>query len=238
MNVMRNRKLAAALLAVFLATLGAGEAFARGGFRGGGFKAPSFRSIGTSRGFSGWGSATRPSLKSSPFSSAPRSLAPAASSTPRFGSILGGRSSVSTQRSLFDSARRSGTLFSTREAASTAFRSQYAAQYGSRFAAEPATRPAYIPATTMAGGRSVNIVYSPTLGGYGYFHPGLGTWMLYDALADTAIANSLMAQHRYYWGAPVYLSHGSGFLTFALGVIVFLVIAAAIARAARRRRYY
>lgn len=239
MNALSTRLLAAAFAAA-LAFAPASSAFARGGFRGGGFRAaPSFRSMGSarslggsrslgrslspSRAFSGWGSATKPIIKPS---------------TPRFGGIGGRRSSLSSQRGLFNSASRNGTLFSSKAEASQAFRSRYAKDYGSTFASEPSMRPSYIPASTFVGGRSVNIMYNPTLGGYGYFHPSLGTWILYDALADAAMSDNLMYNRGYYWGgAPVFVSHGPRFFGLAFAVLaLFLIAAIAVGVAARRAR--
>ena len=226
MNPTRTR-LTAAALAAALALLPASEAFARGGFRGGGFRAaPSLRSFGAPRA-SGWGSATRPSLKA----------APSASSVPRFGGIGGTRSSVSAQRGLYDSARMSGTLFSSKAEAAQSFKSRYAKDYSSSFASEPVSRPTYIPSSTIVGGRSVNIVYDRGLGGYGYYNPGLGTWLLYDALADSAMNDGIMYNRGYYWGgAPVYMSHRPSFLGFAFGLLLLLLAVSVIARALSRRR--
>jgi hypothetical protein len=143
---------------------------------------------------------------------------------------------VSAQRGLYDSARRSGTLFSSKEEAAQSFRSRYAKDYSSTFVSEPSVRPSYIPSSTFVGGRSVNIVYSPALGGYGYMHPGLGTWMLYDALADGAMIDYAMYHRGYYWGgAPVYVSHGGSFMGFAFFILVFIIVVATVARVARRR---
>ena len=239
MNLTRTRLMAAALAAA-LAFIPLAQASARGGFHGGGFRSASSarsfgsRSLGSTGALrsSGWGSATRPSLDSTSQSS-PR--------TSRLGGISGSRSSISSQRGLYDSARRNGTLFTSREEAAQSFRGSYAKDYGSTFASEPSVRPSYIPSTAYVGGRSVNVVYSPALGGYGYMHPSLGTWMLFDALADGAMLDGAMYNRGYYWGgAPVYLSHGMNFMGFALFMLVLIVVVAAIARAARRRteRYY
>ena len=229
MRTTRTRLIAAALAAA-LVVIPASEAFARGGFRGGGFRTPSFRSLGTSRPLgasrplSGWGSATRPSLNASP-------------ATPRLGGISGNRSGVAAQRGLYDSAKRNGTLFSSKTEASQAFKSRYSKDYASTFASEPAVRPSYIPNSAVVGGRDVNIVYNPGLGGYGYLHPGLGTWMLFDALADAAMLDHAMSNRGYYWGgAPVYVSHGPGFFSLAFGVLAFLIIASALVRVVRRRQ--
>jgi hypothetical protein len=235
MNRIPARLLAAALAATFF-LLPASSAFARGGFRGGGFRSsPSLRSFGSSRSFSGWGSATKPSLKATPFSSSRSTLA--APSTPRLGGISGSRSSISSQRGLYDSARRNGTLFASKAEAGQAFRNSYAKDFGSTFAAEPSVRPSYIPSSSVIGGRNVNIVYNPALGGYGYIHPLLGTWMLFDALSDAAILDQAMYNRGYWWGgAPVYVSHRPSFLGLAFGVLVLFLIASVVLRAVARRR--
>jgi hypothetical protein len=221
MNIVRTRLIAAAFVAA-LVLLPASGAYARGGFRGGGLRVPSLRSIGSSRSFTGWGSATRPTLQAS---------------TPRLGGISGSRASVSAQRGLFDSARRNGTLFSSKAEASQSFRSRYAKDYASTFAAEPSVRPGYIPSSALIGSRSVNIVYNPALGGYGYLHPTLGTWVLFDALANAATLDYAMSNRGYYWGgAPVYLSHRPSFFGLAFAVLAILLIASIAARVARRRR--
>jgi hypothetical protein len=232
-------KILAACLAALLALLPAQAAFARGGFTGGGFRAPSLRLGGSSRSFgslkpfSGWGSATKPLFKAPSAKSSPA----LGSSAPRFLGIGGSRMGVSAQRGLFASAQRNGTLFSSKTEATQAFRSRFAKDYGSTFAAEPAARPSYIPSSTIVGGRSVNVVYNSALGGYGYLNPVLGTWILYDALADASMADNIMYGRGYYWGgAPVYMSHSPGFLSLAFGLLVFFVIASAVARAAARRR--
>jgi hypothetical protein len=184
--------LIAAVLASALVILPASEAFARGGFRGGGFRAPSIHSVGSSRSFAGWGSATKPTLQTS---------------TPRLGGISGGRASISTQRGLYDSARRSGTIFSSKDEARAAFKSRYANDYASTFASEPSVRPSYIPSSALVDGRNVNIVYNPALGGYGYLHPTLGRWLLFDALAQSSTLDYVMSNRGYYWGgAPVIIT--------------------------------
>jgi hypothetical protein len=214
----------AAAMVALLAFLPVAGASARGGFHGGGFRSsPSIRSFSSSRAFT-WGSSARPSLK------------PSSSSFFSRRSIAGSRSSASSQRGLYDSAMRNGTLFSSKAEAAQAFRSAYAKDYGSTFAAEPSRRPSYIPASTTLGGRSVNIVYSPVLGGYGYYHPSLGRWILYDALADAAI-DQVMYSRGYYWGvAPVYVSHGPSFTGIAFAILFLLIVAAIGAKAIARAR--
>jgi hypothetical protein len=144
---------------------------------------------------------------------------------------------MSSRRGLYDSARRSGTLFSSKAEAAQSFKSRYANDYGTKFASEPPARPSYVPSTAFIGGRSVNIMYNQGLGGYGYFHPGLGTWILYDALADAAMSDRLMYDRGYYWGgAPVYMSHRPSFLGFAFAMLILFLVGSAIARAVSRRR--
>ena len=223
MNAMRTRFMAAAMAAI-LAFLPVAGASARGGFHGGGFRSsPSVRSFSSSRSFT-WGSSVRPSLK------------PSSNSFLSRRSISGSRGSVSDQRGLYDSAMRNGTLFSSKTEAAQAFRSRYAKDYSSTFASEPSMRPNYIPSSATIDGRNVNIVYSPALGGYGYYHPSLGRWLLYDALADSVI-DSTMYNRGYYWGgAPVYVSHGPSFIGLAFAILFLLIVAAIGAKAIARAR--
>jgi len=148
-----------------------------------------------------------------------------------------GRSAYTAKRSVYDSARRTGTLFSTKTEAQSAFASRYSSQYGSTFQAEPASRPAWIPSSTLVDGRSVNVAYNPGLGGYGYLHPSLGTWVLYNAMSDAIMMDSLMTHHNYYYGAPVYLSHGQSWINFALFLLAAMVVLVAVMRAVRRSRW-
>lgn len=231
-----------------LLALGPQAAWARGGFRGGGFRAsPSFRPSSSFRSFTpsrGW--ATRPSTTLRPkvlswgSSTRPLTTAPATTSRLGSGSAAGlglGRSTLSSQRSVYDTARRSGTLFSTKTEAQSAFASRYKSQYGSTFQAEPTVRPTWIPQSTTVGGQGANVVYNAGLGGYGYFHPSLGTWILYDAMSDAIMMDSLMNRHNYYYGAPVYMSHGQSWINFALFLLVAMVVLVAILRALGRARW-
>lgn len=53
--------------------------------------------------------------------------------------------------------------------------------------------------------------------------PFLGHWVFYNALANAATLNLLMASHSYWWGAPpgFYATPGSSFFTWA--IILFFV---------------
>ena len=225
-----------ALLLTFLAlsSAAAPEAWARGGFSGGGFRvAPSLRSS---------------SLRIAPRLSAPRIQAPrpspgSAGSTYTWGRTAAGAASprlagptavgaggIAAQRSVYDSARRNGTLFSSKTEAAQSFRSAQGGNYGSRFASEPSSRPAWIPGSTLAAGRSVSVLYNPALGGYGYVDPLLGRWVIYDALADAAMLELLMGRHGYWWGAPpLYVSHGGGFVGLSIALFLLFALVSAIA---------
>ena len=136
---------------------------------------------------------------------------------------------------------RSGTARSTRARARRSRPSARATEASTARVLRPSlrSRPSYIPTSTLVNGQNVNIAYNPALGGYGYMDAGLGRWVLYDALANAATMSLLMGQHSYYWGAPpVYVSHGSGFLTLAIVLFVLFLVVVPLVRAvlsARRR---
>lgn len=210
-----------------------GSVFARGGFSGGGFKsAPSFRST-SARSFS----MPRLSSPGSGFtwgSRQPKAVAKPQSAGSAAVPRSFGASGAASTRSVYDAARSKGTLFASREEATSSFSRSLGSRYASTFASEPATRPTWIPNSTLIGGRSVNIVYNPALGGYGYLDPLLGTWILYDAMRDAAMMDRLMAGNGYYWGPPpVYAAYDPGFITVS---IVLLVVVMLIAFRAGRRR--
>lgn len=130
----------------------------------------------------------------------------------------------------YEAAKSSGKAFTSKESALQDFKSKNATTYTNKFTSEPAARPTYIPTATNVGGKSVNIVYNSSHGGYGYIHPSLGTWIMYDTLSDMAMASHLMHNHGYYYGPPPM----EGFNWFTLFVcacitaIVLLVLGAAI----------
>ncbi len=221
---------AVGVMVLFLFGLSVDTAFARGGFRGGGFRS-SFRTFGSrsagrTGSLFGWGRSTRRTSTAA---------APLRGSSP----ISGSRSSVAAQRNLYSTARQNGTLFSTRTDAVRSFRSKYSSQYSSRFAAQPSSRPSYIPRTTVVNGRTVNVVYNSGLGGYGYMDPFLGRWVMYNALTDAAMVGVLMSNHGYWWGGPpIYVSHGPGFFTWAIILFVGFMVISSLMRGLRggRRR--
>ena len=202
----------AALLSLLLV---ADDAFARrGGFGGG--RSFSSRSFSSSRGFSSrssarsWGStrSTRQSLSGS-----------------RGATARSNTRGVNTSQ--YQRARANGTTFQTRQQAQQAFVGRNSSQYPSRFSSQPSSRPAHIPQNTRVDGRNVNVTYNSGLGGYGYLHPTLGTWVLYSAMADAAMLGVLMSNRGYYYGPPPGAYYGgrpSGFWTGLMVIAIILAV--------------
>ena len=220
-------KVACAIAIASILLLVADDAFARrmGGFSGG----RSFSSLGSSRSFSS--RSTRSAFGSSSRTSTTRSSL----SGTRGVSSRSNTSGVS--RSQYERSRAAGTTFQNRSQAESAFRQRNAGQFPSRYATQPSTRPSHIPQSTRVDGRNVNVTYNAGLGGYGYLHPTLGTWILYNAMTDAAMMSILMSRGGYYYGgAPgTYYGGGGGFFT---GLILILLIAGVmwvLLRSASRR---
>ena len=207
-------KVACAIAIASILLLAADDAFARrmGGFSGG----RSFSSLGSSRSFSS--RSTRSAFGSSSRTSTTRSTL----SGTRGVSSRSNTSGVS--RSQYDRSRAAGTTFQNRSQAESAFRQRNAGQFPSRYATQPSARPSHIPQSTRVDGRNVNVTYNAGLGGYGYLHPTLGTWILYNAMTDAVMMSALMSRGGYYYGgAPgTYYGGGGGFFT---GLILILLIA-------------
>lgn len=133
----------------------------------------------------------------------------------------------------YKDATKSGKAFTTKESATADFKAKYGSQYTSSFKTEPASRPSYIPSRYRYNGRDVDIVYNPGMG-YGYWNgggPGLGTFLLYDAISDAANAamiSNAMANRGYYVGAvppkPFPLISCLIITTALIGGAVFLII--------------
>ena len=220
-----RRRILLVMAATLCLLLVADDAFARrGGFGGG--RSFSSRGFSSSRSFSSrsstrsWGS-TR---------STRQSLSGTRGATAR--SNTRGVSNSQYQR-----ARANGTTYQTRQQAEQAFVSRNSSQYPSRFSREPSSRPGHIPQTTRVDGRNVNVTYNAGLGGYGYLHPTLGTWVLYSAMADAAMLGLLMSNRGYYYGpAPgaYYGGRPSGFWT-GLMVIAIILAVFFVMRAGSRR---
>lgn len=112
-------------------------------------------------------------------------------------------SKIEKQR--YKDAVKSGKSFTTKESATADFKTKYGSQYSSKFSSEPSKRPDYIPTRYRHGDRDYDISYNPSFGGYGYWSgggPGLGTFLLYDALSDAAMTATLMNNRGYYVGPP------------------------------------
>lgn len=155
-------------------------------------------------------------------SSKPGSVAPQTST--RVGSKV--------EVSRYQEAVKSGKAFTTRESAVADFKTKNATSFTNKFTSEPTKRPDYIPSNYTSGGQSYNVVYNPTVGGYGYWNgggPGLGTWMVYDTLSDMAMMNTMMARQNYYVGTPVVASSSFGtVMLWIMGVIVVVIIGTVI----------
>ena len=226
----RRRILAAGAIVLTLLMV-ADDAFARrGGFSGGrSFSSRGFsssRSFSSRRSVSAWGS-TRQRTGTT---TTRQSLSGSRGSTARANTR--GVSQANYQR-----ARANGTTFQSRQQAEQAFVSRNASQYPSRYASQPSSRPGHIPQSTRVDGRNVNVTYNAGLGGYGYLHPTLGTWVLYSAMADAAMLSVLMSRNHYYYGpAPgaYYGGRPSGFWT-GLMVIAIILAVFFVMRAGSRR---
>ena len=126
-----------------------------------------------------------------------------------------------------------GTAYKTKAEAQKAFKAKHGSKYTSKYTSEPTTRPSHIPQTTTHNGQTVNINYNQAQGGYGHWSgggPGIGTWIMYDALSDAVMYNALMSNHGYHYGgapAPVYATTGGVNMFFQImlgGLIVVMGI--------------
>ena len=149
----------------------------------------------SSSSFRSWGS--RPS------SSSWGTSRPQKSTSSSFNSSRNSAKSVAVSR-----AAERGTLFKSKSQAQSAFKQKFGSQYKQTpkpNTPEPAKRPDYIPKQTTVGGKTVNVTYNQNVGGYGYWSgggPGLGAFLLYDAMSDAVMMNTLMHRHNYVVGAP------------------------------------
>jgi hypothetical protein len=145
---------------------------------------------------SGW--STKPTAK-------PTSQASAGSAGGAAAAALNSSRSSSKSRSVDNKVSKavgtSGTTASSKANAVNSFKSKYAdstkkgGQYTAHYDKEPAARPTHIPQTV--GGSNVTVVYNSQYGGYGYMHPTLGTWMMYDMLSDAVMLNAIANQHHH-----------------------------------------
>jgi hypothetical protein len=144
----------------------------------------------------------------------------------RLGSGAAGRSTMSrADRALFERARTRGTAFSTRNEALKAFKRQNQGKFQTRFSSRPTSRPAYIPRTiTGPNGSKHSVEYRPGLGGYGYYNPSLGRWVLYSVLGDALMTNRLMRNQGYYYGGVPPPASGDWGFSSTMGAFLFLAL--------------
>jgi len=136
------------------------------------------------------------------------------------------KKATSADKKAYEKAKAQGTTFKSRKAASADFKKKNAAKYTSTYVSKPTTRPGHIPQTTMVGGTSTTIIYNQGGGGYGYMN-SLGTFMLYNAMADAAMRpyyNRQMASAGYYYGPPPVSGPGIFMIVLIIGGIAVLVI--------------
>jgi hypothetical protein len=128
-------------------------------------------------------------------------------------------------RALFGRARARGTAFATRSEALKAFKQRNRGRFRNHFSSRPASRPAYIPRTTTGpNGSKYAVKYRPGLGGYGYYNPSLGRWVLYSVLGDAVMTNMLMRNQGYYYGAFPRSSPGGWGFSSTMGGFLFLAL--------------
>ncbi len=138
------------------------------------------------------------------------------------------RTASKADKALAAKAKKNGTSFKNKKAATADFKKKNATKYKSKYASKPATRPSHIPSTTSVGGKNVNVTYNVNNGGYGYMGAG-GSWMAYNAMADVAMMSVLMRSSGYHYagmpntGAVVVHSNGS-FLWIILSIIGGIVV--------------
>lgn len=197
---------------------------------GGGFRSSSssFRSMSGS----GWGNRSKPSVSSNSGwgskSSTKASAAPASKSTWSTSRPDSSKPAATSavDAAAYKKAKESGKSFTTPQAAAADFKAKSATKYSSTYKSEPAKRPTHIPQATTVGGKTVNVTYNAGYGGYGYMHPTLGTWMMYDMMSDAVMMNTMMRNDGYYVGpAPVQtVSSAVGWCILTAVLLIFIVL--------------
>ena len=94
---------------------------------------------------------------------------------PRLGGNRSGQAAQrasTTDRRVLDKARSQGTMYRSRNEATTAFQSKFGNQFPSKYSTQPATRPSHIPQRTTVNGQQYDVRYNPQYGGYGYMAGG------------------------------------------------------------------
>lgn len=215
--------------------------------RGGGFSSSSRSFSSSSRSSSSrstpsrssnWGGSNRSTKPSTPlWGGSNRSTKPSTSS-----GLSTSSSRTSTKKpvrsaadqALYNKAKTSGTAYTSKSAATEAFKTKHASQYTSKYETKPATRPDHIPQTTTVGGKSYPVTHSEQYGGYGYIGPS-GSWVMYNALTDAVMMDTLMRRNNYYYdrpGAVTYVDTGGGgrwLMWFGLIVVGIIIVGAILA---------
>ena len=130
----------------------------------------------------------------------------------------------------FEKAKASGKAFDNRKGAMGKFSKDPAntKKYTSSYATKPTTRPGHIPPTYRgSGGTTYNISYNQGYGGYGYMG-SLGTWIVYNAMADAAMGSYYdrqMMSAGYHVGPRPIVATGFGMGTIVIAAFALLVIA-------------
>jgi hypothetical protein len=116
--------------------------------------------------------------------------------------------SSAADKALAEKAKSSGTSFSNRQEATSAFKQKYSnsTTYTSRYSTPPSVWPTHIPRTYSYGNTSYNVIYDVSHGGYGYYRGS--AWYFYDALEDAAMLSILMRNNNYYH-PPMYSGYDS-----------------------------
>jgi hypothetical protein len=137
----------------------------------------------------------------------------------------------SVDSAAYKKAKESGKAFQTPQAAAADFKAKSASKYTNNYKTEPTSRPSHIPPATTVGGKTVNVTYNAGLGGYGYMHPTLGTWMLYDMMSDAVMVNSMMRRDGYYVGpAPSGFAAAVGWCVLTTVLLVFIAVVVSFAK--------
>lgn len=146
-------------------------------------------------------------------------------STKKAGKSKSKKKASKADAAAYNKAKSSGKAHPNRKAAAADFKKKNASKYGSKYTSKPTRRPSHIPQNTMVNGTSTTIIYNQGGGGYGYMN-SLGTFMLYNAMADVAMRpyyDRQMMNSGYIIGPPVVYRRGYG-LWYGLGGLVLVIV--------------
>jgi len=145
---------------------------------------------------SGWGSSSK--SKSTAPRSAPakaKTMHPAPKKT-TVKKIVPKKPISAADKKRIASAKSSGKYHKDKKSAQAAFKKNNAGKFPSKYATKPTERPSHVPQSTSVGGKSYNVTFNSTHGGYGYMGPS-GSWMMYDAMSDIVMMNMMMQRRGY-----------------------------------------